>query len=464
MSKKYRFTKSIFVCLLSAVIFFTAVYSPYIQVQASSDDQNSPARKFQEKFYELTNRATGFILSPIAGVKDSFTEWLGTHKENYGGTSEQSTDDFINQNFTYDTQNYTIGQNLVNSMRDFNQYYINNNSDILYGYSYAMEDIMSFIDIDTYNLFYALMEEYPNDLFSLASAGNTAYLNHWSGVTDYVLNYKSEYNQLICSFYSNGSQTIPSVTTYYRPSSSSVLTSTTYTNTTADPKTFAILPNSSPIYNVNGIVVDLASFQYVIYYNSNDIPSEDTGIQDYYISDSYNTSHIDNSMVLSISEVDNSVTYNDVNTYIDTFRDTNNRVPTSTEIYIYINNYDGSDPSPTPTPTPTPGPGGGGDDDEEESESGFFELIKKVLDFVAKLFDTIAGFLADLVDSLGDIVNAVLENILSLITNITENIPHAMSDLLSYFFDFLPEEVIALIELAISCMVIIGIIRLIRGS
>lgn len=448
------------VCLSISLMF--GCFAPSINVFASSGDNSSFVDKFSDKFYEITNKTTGVILSPIAGVKDSFKEWLGTHKENYGGTAEQSTDDFINQNFSYDNQNYTIGHNLINSMRDYNQYYINNNSDVLYGYSYAMEDIKSFIDIDTYNLFYAVMEEYPNDLFSLSYASNIAYLNHWSGVTDYVLSYKSQYNQLICSFYSNGSQTIPSVMTYYRPSSSSVLTSNTYTNITADPKTFSILPNSSPIYNVDGLVCDFKSLQYVIYYNSNDIPSEDTGIQDYYISDSYNTTHVDNSMVLSISEVDNSVTYNDVNNYIETFRDTNNRIPTSNEIYIYINNFDGgSSDDPTPTPTPTLPPSDDDDDDDDE-ESGFFELIKKVLDFFAKLFDTIAGFLADLVDSLGDVVTAVVDNILDIVSSIKDGIPNVVGDILSYAFPFLPEEFLLFIKFAITLGIIVGVIRLIR--
>ena len=97
-------------------------FAPSINVYAS-EQEPTPVERFTQKFYEVTNRASGIIFSPLAGVKDSFIQWLGDHKQNYGG-SNQSTDDFISSNFDFTQSNYNIGENLINSMRDFNQNYI----------------------------------------------------------------------------------------------------------------------------------------------------------------------------------------------------------------------------------------------------------------------------------------------------------------------------------------------------
>ena len=78
----------------------------------------------------------------------------------------------------------------------------------------------------------------------------------------------------------------------------------------------------------------------LVYKTLTDFKNATVGQNPYYISDQYsNNKNITGSYNTSTSNIDNSITYGDIQSYQDSFNTTNGILPTQQDIYNYINNY-----------------------------------------------------------------------------------------------------------------------------
>ena len=355
--------------------------------------------------------------------------------------------------------NLVLSVALRNAISQAVQNEINNNMGFFYAYSYSGADWLDrFQDQDMYRSFLNVLNE-NDDKFIIAytyahNYPSAIYVYDLTDLTFLYSSYDSSQSYYYGSLYKNWS-TVTSSALYKFYTLSNGL----YVEDTAPD----FLDGAFFKRTINGIITsvsvgyracNLNAHKYQIYKSFSSLQAGSMGVQDYYTGNDFSTNTVNNTSTITQTQLDNSISYQNIVDYTNNYYLTNNNYPTTNIVNNYINNYDGSGGS---------GGSGSDDDDEDDEDNGFWNLIKKVLGFISKLFDTIAGFLADLVDSLGDIVNSVIDNILSIFANLKDGIPHVISDLLTWFFPFLPEEIIALVELSITCMVVIGLIRLIRG-
>lgn len=188
------------------------------------------------------------------------------------------------------------------------------------------------------------------------------------------------------------------------------------------------------------VLTDLNQCKYILYNSFEAMRAGTEGVQEYYTGNDFSTNTVNTTQTWTNTQLSNSISYGDVNNYVNNYYVTNGDYPTPNEINIYINTYD---------PNNNGGGGSGGGSDSPSWDFGFLS--------------TIAEFIASLISALGDVVGGVLSAITSIITSLREGIPNTIGLFLEWFFPFLPDEIVALLELSILCMVLVGIIRLIRG-
>lgn len=210
----------------------------------------------------------------------------------------------------------------------------------------------------------------------------------------------------------------------------------------------------------------------------------------------------------------NHATYGDVNTYVDDHHTETGTYPSPEEINVYIENKPAPTPEPTPTPTPDNPSGGGSGSGSTVSGNGsggnnsatataqggqggqasanneginitinnnhninlgggkglsgntvsgngsgssggiggIFDFLSQIGDFLGSLIKNIGNVLADIVTGIGSVIGSLLQGI-----------PTVFNDFLGGVLGWLPPELKALITLSISAMIIVGLIKLLRG-
>lgn len=143
-----------------------------------------------------------------------------------------------------------------------------------------------------------------------------------------------------------------------------------------------------------------------------------------------------------------------ITTYYNNYYGINGHYPTDDEIqdFIdkYMNEYDKNNKNSDKDKST----------DDSDSDFSFFGTIGKAL---GSLISAIGSLLSGIVDGLVDAITSLLNGISGLIETIVGGLPTAFSQFLSSLLGFLPEEIVALITLSITAMILVGIIRLIRG-
>ena len=140
----------------------------------------------------------------------------------------------------------------------------------------------------------------------------------------------------------------------------------------------------------------------------------------------------------------NSVSFDDIVAYIgDYSSDNNGDYPTLPQINLYIQTQN----SDNNNPDSGGGSGGSGDD-----SGGIFDFLSNIGEVLGNLISNLGQVLADLISGVVEAVSSVLEAI-----------PNVFTPLISYIFGWLPESVQALVVLGITAMLIIGIVKMIRG-
>lgn len=173
-------------------------------------------------------------------------------------------------------------------------------------------------------------------------------------------------------------------------------------------------------------------------------------VSPYYTTGSYNSNMTKDSYNTTTSNIDNSMTSQDVYNYVNNYYNSNDgNYPSPSQINVYIEN---NIPENNPSGGGGGGSGGSGGSGSGDGETGIFDFLSKI-----------GEVLGNLIKNLGNVLSELVEGIASTITALFESIPTVFGDFLGALLGWLPAELRALITLSISAIVIVGLIKLFRG-
>lgn len=147
-----------------------------------------------------------------------------------------------------------------------------------------------------------------------------------------------------------------------------------------------------------------------------------------------NVNYTNGSYNVTTTQLDNSLSYGDITSYVDS-----NNVTNYETVINYINNYYNS---------------GGGSGGSGSGGSGS--------DIDWSWLGRIGEVIGGLISALGNVIAGVIDAIASLIESLTVNLPNTLGQLIAWLLPFLPEEVTTLLGAFFMVVVIIGVIKLLR--
>lgn len=191
-------------------------------------------------------------------------------------------------------------------------------------------------------------------------------------------------------------------------------------------------------------LVSIVPHQIITFRTLDDFKNWTGGIMPYYTSDKYDPDYIPTSNI-TYNTTDNSLTYGDIVDYVTT-----NNITNHNEVYNYINNY-----------TPT---GGGGSGDSGGGNGGInLDWLGSLGTLLGSILNGLGQLINNLLTSIIDTVTSIVDNLNTLISGIGNIIPESFTLLINAVFGWLPDELRALIIGSVTLMILVGIIKLIRG-
>lgn len=209
--------------------------------------------------------------------------------------------------------------------------------------------------------------------------------------------------------------------------------------------------NAYPLGGGNGFWSPYGNTFYVIHssphgypmYRTTDIMKQySLGNQPYYIVPTNPNVTYDNGYYsVTTTQLDNSISYGDISTYVST-----NNVTDYNVVNNYINNYYYNN--------------GGGNGNGSGGDNGNGSGGDSNIDWgwLGNIGEVIGG----LISALGNVIAGVIDAIASLIESLTVNLPNTLGQLIAWLIPFLPEEVTTLLGAFFMVVVIIGVIKLLR--
>lgn len=455
--------KKINIFLLS-FIFFISSLLPCISVYAQGNawTAEEKVRYVGNAFYKIFTDISGVLVpSGLNGsdlqrdfqayvlnsdvIQDNMTydEWIA------------SEIGIIYQNGSSGNADITYSPTFQNTINNFAHDWIEENEGYLYGYSWSCSAFISYYKNQAYyDSFLSKIRELDNSLcvatgyYGDSNSGYyVSYINEYFDNPSFVL--ISNNGEYYLKLFSNWSDRNINYRTWTFNDRTNTWTSSDdlvannvsiYLSMTDSPAISSMNP-----YNVNK-VVDVNSSQYIIYKSFSGLQNSTLGVQSYYVTDSFNSNWQDNSITDSYNTtttaVNNTISYQDVSNYVNNYYVENNSYPTSNTVYNYINNY-------------VPPDNGGSGGDNGGGGSNIFDFL-----------GTIGDFLGNLIQGIGNVISGILSALTDVIDMfIGENgLPNVIGQLISYFLPFLPEWVPTVIGLSVTLALLIGIVKLIRGS
>lgn len=383
----------------------------------------------------------------------------------------RSVDEFINDNVTINGDNIEVGRDLYVYMNDFANDYLSKQS-YVYGYTgsrycwsshvnlYSNRDCyLKISDIikdleDNQFIYFGNLKYYPTEFYKYTLCSNS--------IEFVKMSINSKEPRYYIEGYDNWSDKVHFIQERYVWSSSLNdfnITTSDYSSSPTYLYGYLNENNVGTLLDTSSVLITNEVKQYKIFNSVSAMKNDSVGIQPYYVTNTYNSdsSTISGSYNTTTSKIDNSITYGDVNNYINNYYndpnnyDNNNQplYPSTNDIYIYINNYQ---PEPSnPSGGGSSGGGNSGDSDSGDSSWNWGWLGK------------VGEFLGGLISAIGEIIAGLLDGILSIFTALTQDLPTLFNDLLGGLLSWLPPEITALITLSITFAVIVFVIRIIRG-
>lgn len=196
--------------------------------------------------------------------------------------------------------------------------------------------------------------------------------------------------------------------------------------------------NIGPYYD-RSVPVTYGIKEYIVFRSADYMRSYSVGNLPYYqVPQNPNLTYTNGSYNITSTQLDNSISYGNVTSYVDS-----NNVSSYETVINYINNYYGSGGGS--------GSGGSGSGDSgSDIDWGWLGRIGEVI--------------GGLISALGNIVAGIIDAISELITSVTEGIPNVFGQLMEWLFPFLPDYLISLLSLTIMAVVIVSLVKLLRGK
>lgn len=403
---------------------------------------------FENHFDDIITRLNGVIINQN-NLEQDFEDFLQEYRDNYNipnGTSEST---WIGDNISGSYQNgdtgvsdLVISQALRQALRDWCDAYLEANTGYYYGYTYNSSMYLSKFgnNQDQYHAFLDLLSANEDKtIVTVSSYGvNNIFIFTDSPILYVSDSYSTSYNVFNTYCYYNWSNSSLPCEQYTYNSTNKVYTKAS--DTTLDRRTYNVRASLNTTYIGNTDIISFNTKQIMIYKSYQAMQNGSEGIQDYYVTDSYNST-ISGSYNTTTSNIENTIGSNNVNNYINNYYVENGKYPTPNQINIYINNYTGDNNG-----------GGSGDDDDDNKPDWDFGFLS-----------TIGEFLAELIAGIGEVIGGILSGLTSIISSLREGIPNVIGSLLEYFLPFLPDEVITMISLSIVFAILVGIIKLFRS-
>lgn len=215
------------------------------------------------------------------------------------------------------------------------------------------------------------------------------------------------------------------------------------------------------------------------------------GKSPYYIGNTWNEFNNSTGDYVVDSHNVNTVTYNDIDNYIDNYPGYPNIAPTIEEIEEYIKNKRDTDiniiVNPTVNPSnPSGGTGGGssatatatnGDVNVTVNNNHYFNFGGSVsgnsvsdndIGSGGSVWDfswisTIGQTLGNLISNLGSAISNLIRGIAEVLEGLVETIPTVFGDFIGMLLGWLPPELRALVTLGFVAMIMFGLVKVIRG-
>lgn len=442
--KKLLYLVSFVIC--SMLLSFV----PQISVFAVGDTWSSAQSYtyFENHFDDINTRLNGVIINQNNLERD-FEDFLEEYRDNYNipnGTSETT---WIGDNISGSYQNGDTGvsdigisQSLRQAMRDWCNAYLEANTGYYYGYTYNSSMYLSKFGNNQaqYHAFLDLLSDNEDKtIVTISLYGvNSVFIFSDNPILYVADSYSTSYNVYNTYCYYNWNNNSLSAEWYQYDTTNEVYTKSS--DTTLDRRLFNTRASLNTTYIGDNNIVSFNTKQIMLYKSYQAMQNGSEGIQDYYVTDSYNSS-ISGSYNTTTSNIENTIGSNNVNNYINNYYVENGKYPSTQDINIYItNNINGG------------GNNNGGGDDTGGGSNWDFSFL-----------GTIGSFLSELISGLGEIIGGILSALTSIITSFREGFPNVIGSLLEYFLPFLPEEIITLISLSILFAIILGIVKIIRG-
>lgn len=442
---------------LLSFIFFVSSFLPcmYSYAQGSEWTSSEKTRFFAEGFYKIVTDICGLILPTGLGGQN-----LQQDYQNY-----VLNNDWIQSNMTYDewiasqisgayvngssgNSDVTFSADLQNSLIAWANNYTDS-ANFTFIYSGGNQIVRnSYSNDNQYNNTISFINTHDDDLI-LCNYDNRIYVGN--NTPDYFV--KSSYSSdpgrpsFYCQPFKNGSSISITYTVYslnYGNNEWSVY------GTEYDRQIFAFKePTTTYPYSMNswGFLTDSNITQYICYDSAQDAQNSNISNLSYYVTDSFKTynenSLVTNDYSTTTNSINNSISYGDVQNYANNYYVENNSYPTTNNVFNYINTY-------------VP-PDNGGDNGDDNGGGG-----SNIFDFLG----TIGEFLGNLIEGIGNVLSGILSAITDVIDMfIGENgLPNVIGELISYFLPFLPDWIPTVIGLSVMLALLIGIVKLIRGS
>lgn len=190
------------------------------------------------------------------------------------------------------------------------------------------------------------------------------------------------------------------------------------------------------------------SVQYRLFRWGKAVTNDSILYQPYYVNeDTWNDFSSTTGDYVVTDENINTVNYGDVVNYINSFNTENGYPPSPNEINIKIEQENEENKNPSG------GGGSGGNGSGSDDSLGVFDFLSRIGQALGNLIKNLGNVLAELVEAIAEIVSSLVESI-----------PTVFGTFIELLLGWLPVELRALITLAIVSMVLVGLIKLFRGS
>ena len=333
---------------------------------------------------------------------------------------------------------------LINAYADA----VKNNSGFYYAYSIRLTDnINNISDGQFYNALRQKLTElkdynmivmwYDGNLFA---TNDTTLSNINAGVVNYT-NYTN-----VTNFYGSDTWQVKYITPengvcYLYDATNHTYVSNNNTNWAMHGGGYGLEPGGGMIQTgyTYPMTITLDTYKtYKVYQTLEDLKHDSLGIAPYYQSKNY-SNNINSGNTYDNSN-SNNITYGDVTNYVNNYYGSNGNYPDTPVINIYIDNN-------IPDGGGSGGGGSGGIDD-----IGIFDFLSRI-----------GAVIGNLIKNLGNILAELVEGISTVVSSLLESIPTVFNDFLGSILGWLPPELRALLTLAISAMVIVGLIKMFKG-